>query len=168
MAKAIEYLHRQRIIYRDLKSENVLVWEMPPPFVHSDQASQAVHVKVADYGISRLTLPSGTKGFGGTEGFMAPEIMRHNGEEEYTEKVDCFSFGMFLYELLTLHQPFEGHESVKECILEGGRPPLTYRVSFFIYLFSIYHFFLGNVISLSLFGSDGVVLVPAAQRPTLG
>lgn len=79
-------------------------------------------------GISRLTLPSGTKGFGGTEGFMAPEIMRYNGEEEYTEKVDCFSFGMFIYELLTLHQPFEGHESVKECILEGGRPPLTYRV----------------------------------------
>jgi len=44
-------------------------------------------------GISRLTLPSGTKGFGGTEGFMAPEIMRYNGEEEYTEKVKlkfCF------------------------------------------------------------------------------
>lgn len=58
---------------------------------------------------------------------MAPEIMRHNGEEEYTEKVDCFSFGMYIYELLTLHQPFEGHESVKECILEGGRPPLARR-----------------------------------------
>ncbi|XP_076250430.1 leucine-rich repeat kinase isoform X2 [Rhynchophorus ferrugineus] len=125
VAKAVEYLHRQHIIYRDLKSENVLVWEMPPPFV--DHPNHGVHIKVADYGISRLTLPSGTKGFGGTEGFMAPEIMRYNGEEEYTEKVDCFSFGMFIYELLTLHQPFEGHESVKECILEGGRPPLTYR-----------------------------------------
>ena len=38
-------------------------------------------------GISRSTLPAGTKGFAGTEGFMAPEIMRYNGEEEYTEKV---------------------------------------------------------------------------------
>lgn len=124
-ARAIEYLHRQRIIYRDLKSENVLVWQLPEPFDYSMNSD--THVKLADYGISRMTLPGGAKGFGGTEGFMAPEIMRHNGEEEYTEKVDCFSFGMYIYELLTLRQPFEGHESVKECILEGGRPPLNRR-----------------------------------------
>lgn len=127
-ARAIEYLHRQRIIYRDLKSENVLVWRLPEPHAPDTPcAAEETHVKLADYGISRMTLPGGAKGFGGTEGFMAPEIMRHNGEEEYTEKVDCFSFGMFVYELLTLRQPFEGHESVKECILEGGRPPLTRR-----------------------------------------
>jgi len=53
--------------------------------------------------------------------------MRYNGEEEYTEKVDCFSFGMFMYELLTLRLPFENQECVKEHILEGGRPSLTQR-----------------------------------------
>lgn len=53
--------------------------------------------------------------------------MRFNGEEEYTEKVDCFSFAMFLYELLSLHLPFENQECVKEHILEGGRPALTQR-----------------------------------------
>ncbi|XP_033223116.1 leucine-rich repeat serine/threonine-protein kinase 1 [Belonocnema kinseyi] len=125
VAKAVEYLHQQHVIYRDLKSENVLVWQIPLPF--QDHPDHPVHVKVADYGISRQTLPSGAKGFGGTEGFMAPEIIKYNGEEEYTEKVDSFSFGMFIYELITLRQPFEGHEAVKECILEGGRPPLTYR-----------------------------------------
>lgn len=125
IAKALEYLHSQHIIYRDLKSENVLVWQLPPPF-HPNPL-ETVDVKLADYGISRSTLPTGTKGFGGTEGFMAPEIMRYNGEEEYTEKVDCFSFGMFMYELLTLHLPFEGHESVKDYILEGGRPSLSQR-----------------------------------------
>ena len=124
VAKALEYLHQQHIIYRDLKSENVLVWQFPEPFSKEVLASprkmkrdQEVHVKLADYGISRPTLPTGAKGFGGTEGFMAPEIVKYNGEEEYTEKVDCFSFGMFVYELLTLQQPFTGYETVKELIL---------------------------------------------------
>jgi len=53
--------------------------------------------------------------------------MRYNGEEEYTEKVDSFSFGMFMYELLTLRLPFEKSECVKEHILEGGRPSLSSR-----------------------------------------
>lgn len=126
VSKALEYLHQQHIIYRDLKSENVLAWKMPRPHEVIKEDTQ-VEVKLADYGISRSTLPTGTKGFGGTEGFMAPEIMKYNGEEEYTEKVDCFSFGMFIYELVALRLPFEGQESVKDHILDGGRPPLTVR-----------------------------------------
>ncbi|KAH8021451.1 hypothetical protein HPB51_015847 [Rhipicephalus microplus] len=125
VARALEYLHQQHIIYRDLKSENVLVWALPLP---GEPDGVPVQVRLADYGISRAALPTGTKGFGGTEGFMAPEIMRHNGEEEYTEKVDCFSYGMFMYELLTLRLPFEGQDCVKDHILDGGRPVLTRRV----------------------------------------
>lgn len=34
---------------------------------------------------------------------------------------------MFIYENISLRQPFEGHESIKECILEGSRPALTQR-----------------------------------------
>ncbi|KAL3998140.1 Ankyrin repeats (3 copies) family protein [Acanthocheilonema viteae] len=122
VAKALEYLHEHRIIYRDLKCENVLTWRFPPPF----STITDVLIKLGDYGISRSSFPSGgAKGFGGTEGFMAPEIMRYNGEQEYTEKVDCFSFAMFLYELISLKLPFNGHEQLKEYVLDGGRPRLT-------------------------------------------
>ncbi|KAI1713552.1 protein tyrosine kinase domain-containing protein [Ditylenchus destructor] len=127
IAKALEYLHViNHIIYRDLKSENVLIWRFPPPHTSNNQTTMTaldVHVKLGDYGISRYSYPSGVcKGYGGTEGFMAPEIMRYNGEQEYTEKVDCFSFGMFIYELISLKQPYEGHDQMKDFILEGRRP----------------------------------------------
>lgn len=45
----------------------------------------------------------------------------------FEPQVDCFSFGMLIYELITLRQPFEGHETVKESILEGSRPVFTSR-----------------------------------------
>ena len=47
----------------------------------------------------------------------------------FVSQVDCFSFGMFMYELLTTHQPYEHCDNVKEHVLEGGRPALTHRVS---------------------------------------
>jgi hypothetical protein len=45
-------------------------------------------------------------------------------------QVDTFSFGMYIYELLTLHQPFcdLSPAQVKQMIVEGQRPPLTPKV----------------------------------------
>ena len=50
-------------------------------------------------------------------------------------QVDCFSFGMFMYELLMLKMPYEGSASltgsninIRSHILSGGRPPLTTKV----------------------------------------
>ena len=119
ISSAFVYLHANRIIYRDLKSENVLVWKFPMP---KEIPHQSVCIKLADYSISRSVLPTGTKGFAGTEGFMAPEIVRFNGEETYSDKVDCFSFGMLLYELISLRHPFEGQEQIKDIILNDVRP----------------------------------------------
>ena len=51
----------------------------------------------------------------------------NNETHVYFAQVDCFSFGMFMYELLTTHQPYEHSDNVKEHVLEGGRPALTHR-----------------------------------------
>jgi len=125
-ASALKYLHRHHIIYRDLKSENILVWSFPAPF-SPDQTNHQVIIKLADYGISRSAALAGMKGLGGTPGFMAPEIEKYVGKELYTDKVDSFSFGMYIYELVTLHQPFYdlNPAQVKQLIVDGHRPPLT-------------------------------------------
>ena len=125
----MKYLHRHHIIYRDLKSENILVWQFPTPTGPS-QSTHQVTIKLADYGISRSAALAGMKGLGGTPGFMAPEIEKYVGKELYTDKVDSFSFGMYIYELVTLHQPFNdlNPAQVKQLIVEGHRPPLTAKV----------------------------------------
>ena len=105
------------------------MWSLPAP-TSQDQAFHHVAIKLADYGISRSAALAGMKGLGGTPGFMAPEIEKYVGKELYTDKVDTFSFGMYIYELVTLHQPFYdlNPAQVKQFIVEGQRPPLTAKV----------------------------------------
>ncbi|KAM5289450.1 rhodopsin kinase GRK1 [Ctenodactylus gundi] len=88
----LEHLHQRRIVYRDLKPENVLL-------------DNDGNVRISDLGLA-VELQDGqnkTKGYAGTPGFMAPELLRG---EEYDFSVDYFALGVTLYEMIAARGPF--------------------------------------------------------------
>lgn len=112
IARGMQYLHSQGILHRDLKSENLLLGE--------DRC-----VKVADFGISCLETQCGSaKGFTGTYRWMAPEMIK---EKHHTKKVDVYSFGIVLWELLTALIPFDNmtpEQAAFAVSQKNARPPL--------------------------------------------
>ena len=90
-AKGIMFLHSSGIIHRDIKSGNLLV-------------ASDLHVKICDFGISRHvnTMNTMTTSLG-TVPWTAPEMLRG---ERYTKKVDCYSFGVCVWELVTRRIPY--------------------------------------------------------------
>ncbi|XP_031479354.1 uncharacterized protein LOC116250101 isoform X2 [Nymphaea colorata] len=97
VAFGMEYLHGKNIVHFDLKSDNLLVNLRDP---------QRPICKVGDLGLSKVkrqTLISG--GVRGTLPWMAPELL--NGSSTLvSEKVDVFSFGIVMWELLTGEEPY--------------------------------------------------------------
>ncbi|XP_059541182.1 rhodopsin kinase GRK1 [Myotis daubentonii] len=88
----LEHLHQRGIVYRDLKPENVLL---------DDEGN----IRISDLGLA-VELKEGqtkTKGYAGTPGFMAPELLRG---EEYDFSVDYFALGVTLYEMIAARGPF--------------------------------------------------------------
>ncbi|MED6207483.1 hypothetical protein PIB30_036256 [Stylosanthes scabra] len=96
-AFGMEYLHSKNIVHFDLKCDNLLVNLRDP---------QRPICKVGDFGLSRIkrnTLVSG--GVRGTLPWMAPELL-NGSSSRVSEKVDVFSFGISLWELLTGEEPY--------------------------------------------------------------
>ncbi|CAN0915493.1 Probable serine/threonine-protein kinase SIS8 [Linum grandiflorum] len=96
-AFGMEYLHSKRIVHFDLKCDNLLVNLRDP---HRPVC------KVADFGLSRIkrnTLVSG--GVRGTLPWMAPELL-NGSSSRVSEKVDIFSFGISMWEILTGEEPY--------------------------------------------------------------
>ncbi|XP_056135379.1 leucine-rich repeat serine/threonine-protein kinase 1 [Lampris incognitus] len=115
IAAGLAYLHRKRIIFCDLKSDNILVWSL--------ELQNQVNFKLSDYGISRQSFNEGALGVEGTPGYQAPEI---RPGIVYDEKVDMFSYGMVLYELLSGQRPALGHHQLQiaKKLAKGVRPVL--------------------------------------------
>ncbi|XP_016443377.2 putative serine/threonine-protein kinase SIS8 isoform X1 [Nicotiana tabacum] len=95
-ARGMNYLHNctPMIVHRDLKSPNLLV-------------DKNWVVKVCDFGLSRMKHSTflSSRSTAGTAEWMAPEVLRN---EPSNEKCDVYSFGVILWELCTLQQPWGG------------------------------------------------------------
>ena len=126
----MEYIHSKKIIYRDLKPGNILVWEFPEPKTQWGEDA-SVFIKLADYGISKHCTPEGVRGTEGTPAYLPPEVIVHGGTASFTTKLDVYSFGMLLYYLFTFHGPFEIEKGrpVSALLDEQKRPELALGVS---------------------------------------
>ncbi|XP_060064083.1 leucine-rich repeat serine/threonine-protein kinase 1-like [Ylistrum balloti] len=117
IATGLDYLHKHGIIYRDLKSDNILVTTL--------DLTAPVNLKLSDYGISKFYSSGGTLGMVGTPGYQAPEIM---DAQFYDEKVDIFSFAMVIYEVVSGERPYGDLRNIGQITTaikqEGKRPSL--------------------------------------------
>jgi serine/threonine protein kinase len=113
----MKYVHTEGIIHRDLKPSNILI----------DKENHQVHI--CDFGSSRLcSVASTLTREAGTPQYMAPEMYK---EDEYDSKVDVFSFGLILYEILTGSAVFSRQLSrsrVMYQVLKGERPSIPDEV----------------------------------------
>ncbi|KHN43737.1 serine/threonine-protein kinase STY13-like [Glycine soja] len=107
VARAMDWLHANGIIHRDLKPDNLLLTE--------NQKS----VKLADFGLAREeSVTEMMTAETGTYRWMAPELystvtLRQGEKKHYNNKVDVYSFGIVLWELLTNRMPFEGMSNLQ-------------------------------------------------------
>ncbi|KAF2401110.1 Pkinase-domain-containing protein [Trichodelitschia bisporula] len=110
IASALDYCHRNSIVHRDLKIENILI-------------SKVGDIKIIDFGLSNLFSPHGhLKTFCGSLYFAAPELLQ---ARQYTgPEVDVWSFGIVLYVLVCGKVPFDDqsmpqlHAKIKKGFVE--------------------------------------------------
>jgi len=89
---AIDFLHENNVIYRDIKPENVLI-------------DSEGHVALIDFGLAKEEVLEGQMAFSlcGTPEYLAPEVLDRSG---HGRSADWWSFGVLVYEMLHGLPPF--------------------------------------------------------------
>lgn len=128
LAAALCYMHEQRLVYRDLKKENVGF------DVRGD-------LKIFDFGLCKTLTPAlkardskGKEIYGfhltprtGSVPYLAPEVVEC---KPYDTQCDVFSFAIMLWEMLSLKLPFDGYsrkEFYLRVVKQNERPVVPPR-----------------------------------------
>lgn len=109
MLLAVNYLHSQGMVHRDVKLENFLY-----------DLEDSHHLKMIDFGFSKYTdRTARMRTSCGTLAYVAPEVLNRN----YTSQCDLWSIGVIVYILLSGQMPFNGHADSEAQIkqIKGGR-----------------------------------------------
>ena len=113
---AVDHAHRNGIVHRDIKPQNILV-------------DKQGRVKVSDFGIARLKASQTTQldpngSAMGSVHYLSPEQARG---EVADEQSDLYSVGVVLYEMLTGHVPFDGDTTISVALKHVNEQPASMR-----------------------------------------
>lgn len=122
IASAMEYLHEHRIVYRDLKPDNI-------GFTAEDSVTQLFDMGLARELCDEDKVPHDDvyllTPLCGAMRYMAPEV---GLGQPYNQKSDVYSFSMLFYFILALEPPmnnFSSHNMFMERVFQQGYRPVT-------------------------------------------
>lgn len=115
VACGMKYLHENNIIHRDLKSNNILLDENLHPLI--------TDFGTAKYFNKKLPLEQPQQ-ICGTLPYMAPEMITGT---KYNQKIDVYSFGILMYEVLTDTEPYPHLEKKDSIINEFKKRVVRYN-----------------------------------------
>ncbi len=127
VAEALHYIHTNKIVHCDIKTDNILLCELP------GTKRRKLQVKLLDFGLARSTAAArNTSSLSGTPHYVAPERIRG---EQPAPSADIYGLGILFFEMVTGMVPWDGNVAQILCghleltptppsqLIEGGLDP---------------------------------------------